>query len=403
MRTVVSFFAIAFLVLTASQGGYHVSALDSTVAPYRWGLVEWETTHFLNKWRYRMRQILPWHRPPAKEEGLLESFFSLNRDIQKMEQQLTVVRNESSFTEEELGHSNKELKTFRQRQSQIRPQVEERLEGLISEVLAEQGFESRIGLIWPPVDVELISPPSVVVLSPRHMINRQRSINLRPNLRVEDMEAIEDKIFQEQNLSALVVSVGGVATYPSIVTPDSGLRHALVTGAHEWVHQFWFFRPVGWNYWRDADTTSLNETAADLAGREIGSQVYQRLGGKAIEADEGLVDGDFDFRKEMRTTRLAVEQLLDKGRVEEAEKYMEERRNLFVENGSFIRKLNQAYFSFFGAYGSNPASATSINDEVKRFRASVDTIGDFLRELSRFSSYKEFKEYLQELDADVDR
>jgi len=350
-----------------------------------------------------MRQILPWHRPPAKEEGLLESFFSLNRDIQKMEQQLTVVRNESSFTEEELGHSNKELKTFRQRQSQIRPQVEERLEGLISEVLAEQGFESRIGLIWPPVDVELISPPSVVVLSPRHMINRQRSINLRPNLRVEDMEAIEDKIFQEQNLSALVVSVGGVATYPSIVTPDSGLRHALVTGAHEWVHQFWFFRPVGWNYWRDADTTSLNETAADLAGREIGSQVYQRLGGKAIEADEGLVDGDFDFRKEMRTTRLAVEQLLDKGRVEEAEKYMEERRTLFVENGSFIRKLNQAYFSFFGAYGSNPASATSINDEVKRFRASVDTIGDFLRELSRFSSYKEFKEYLQELDADVDR
>ena len=402
MRTVVSFVAIAVLVLMASQGEYHISALDSTLAPYHWGLVEWEATHFLGKWRYRIRQVLPWHHPPGKEEGLLESFFSLSRDIEKMERQLTSVRTESSFPQEELGYSSKELKAFRWRQSQIRPQAEERLEGLISEVLAEQGFESWIGLIWPPVDVELISPPSVVILSPRHMIDRQRSINLRPNLRVEDMEAIEDKIFEEQNLSALVVNVGGVAAYPSIVTPDSGLRHALVTGAHEWVHQFWFFRPVGWNYWRDSDTTSLNETAADLAGREIGLQVYQRLSGTAIEANEGLVDGDFDFRKEMRTTRLTVEQLLDKGRVEEAEKYMEERRKLFVENGNFIRKLNQAYFSFFGAYGSNPASVTSINDEVKQFRASVDTIGDFIRELSRFSSYKEFKEYLEEIHADVD-
>jgi hypothetical protein len=66
--------------------------------------------------------------------------------------------------------------------------------------------------------------------------------------------------------------------------------------------------------------------------------------------DAGGVAQGFDFGKEMDTTRRRVDDLLAEGKVEEAEAYMEERRRLFVENGYLIRKLNQAYFAFYGGY-----------------------------------------------------
>ena len=48
---------------------------------------------------------------------------------------------------------------------------------------------------------------------------------------------------------------------------------------------------------------------------------------------EELPPGQFDYNREMRQTRLRVDELLAEGKVEEAEAYMEERRQLFVEQG----------------------------------------------------------------------
>ena len=72
---------------------------------------------------------------------------------------------------------------------------------------------------------------------------------------------------------------------------------------------------------------------------------------------------------------------------------------MFLDNGFFIRKLNQAYFAFFGTYADNPASVSPIKEELKRFRATVDTVGDFVTEMSGFGSYEEFKENLAALEA----
>ncbi|MCZ6534853.1 MAG: hypothetical protein O6914_02600 [Chloroflexi bacterium] len=405
MRKLLLYMTLALVVLTAGQGGYALSQLDATVAPYRWGLVEWEVSHFLNKWRYRIREAMPWHNPPAKEEGLLEAFFRLNQEINDMERELVVVRDDGSKSEAEAAEAKEEVEKLQKQRSRLKPQVEERLEGEISNILAKEGFESRIGLIWPPVDVELVTPPSVLVISPRDVIARQRDIKLRPGLEVEDRESLEDEIFQEQDMSALVVNIGGIATYPSIVTTNSGLRHALVTTAHEWLHQYWFFRPLGWNYWRDSNTTTLNESAANLAGRELGERAYEAITGEKIERPQELEEprdtpeDEFDFREEMRKTRLRTDALLAEGKVEEAERYMEERRQVFLDNGFFIRKLNQAYFAFFGTYADNPASVSPINEELKRFRATVATVGDFVTEMSGFGSYEEFKEHLTALEA----
>ncbi len=50
----------------------------------------------------------------------------------------------------------------------------------------------------------------------------------------------------------------------------------------------------------------------------------------------------------------ARDELLAAGKIEEAEAYMEARRQVFWDNGYAIRKLNQAYFAFYGAYADVP-------------------------------------------------
>jgi hypothetical protein len=50
----------------------------------------------------------------------------------------------------------------------------------------------------------------------------------------------------------------------------------------------------------------------------------------------------------MAATRIEVDRLLAGGKIQEAEQYMEARRQIFVAHGYQIRKLNQAYFAFYG-------------------------------------------------------
>ena len=138
----------------------------------------------------------------------------------------------------------------------------------------------------------------------------------------------------------------------------------------------------------DADMQTLNETVADIAGREIGDRAFLRLGGVIDEPesagsqnpDEPLASDEerFEFDAEMRETRLRVDELLAQAKVEEAEAYMEERRRLFLENGFHIRKLNQAYFAFHGTYAESPSSVSPIDDQLQEFRELVPELG-FLR------------------------
>jgi hypothetical protein len=95
----------------------------------------------------------------------------------------------------------------------------------------------------------------------------------------------------------------------------------------------------------------------------------------------------FDFNKEMRQTRLHTDELLAAGKVEEAESYMEARRVIFVQHGYRIRKLNQAYFAFYGAYNAEPGgSATAgqdpIGPAVQALRQHSASVGDFVRKVA---------------------
>ena len=104
--------------------------------------------------------------------------------------------------------------------------------------------------------------------------------------------------------------------------------------------------------------------------------------------DEPPAD-QFDFGREMRVTRMRVDELLAEGKIGEAEAYMETRRLLFVEQGYRLRKLNQAYFAFYGSYATNPSAANPIGGQLEWLRGQSATLREYLRRVSSFSRHED--------------
>ena len=274
---------------------------------------------------------------------------------------------------------------------------ESRLRSQIETVLAE----NRIPL-FPPLNFNLEEPPHLLVISPRDRIFYLDRILLRQELSTQEMEEIEAQV-DKLGLSSLVVSLGGFgATYPPIVDGNASLDFVINAAVEEWLHQYLAFRPLGFLYLldslgikQDQDVIIMNETLAGMVSEEIGSQVYERYyaAGEKTVADER--NSSFDFDTEMRLTRRNVDLYLAQGDIEGAERYMEERRQLFWSHGYRIRKLNQAYFAFHGIYGSDPASVSPIDADMKLLRAESPSIKDFLDKTSGMKSYTDLIEALQ--------
>ncbi len=385
------------LLLWGAAGDYRPSAFDLAVAPYRYDLVRWELSNFLDKWTRKLGDILPWNSEPSREQRFTraQEYFALGDEIGGLERQL-VSKSVPAAEEPELRATIDELSERRQ---SMQAEIEETLESEISAVLAEEGFASRIGVIFPPVDTVYARSPGVLILSPRDRISRVSTTLLRPGIDDQEREILENLVLQERNLAALVENTGGVAAYPSVVSSSGSLHGALVTTAHEWLHHWFFFQPLGQHFWDNADMTTLNETAATLGGRAIGDRAFTAITGEVVDRDDPTTDPDpdaFDFNAEMRETRLMAEELLAEGKIEEAEAYMEERRQLLIENRFFIRKINQAFFAFHGSYATSAASVSPVDDQLRTLQDQTESLADFIKTVARFGSFEQFLGHIED-------
>ena len=99
----------------------------------------------------------------------------------------------------------------------------------------------------------------------------------------------------------------------------------------------------------------------------------------------------------MHTTRVHVDELLAAGKITEAEAYMEQRRQVFWDNGYPIRKLNQAYFAFYGAYADIPGGAAGedpVGPAVRTLRAQSSSLAAFLETIAQMSSFQQLQDAL---------
>jgi hypothetical protein len=166
--------------------------------------------------------------------------------------------------------------------------------------------------------------------------------------------------------------------------------------AHEWVHNYLTLRPLGLNYMKNPELRTMNETVAAIAGKELGRAVVEQFYPEYLPPEDSPTDPAytndqsvqadvFNFNAEMHKTRLDAERLLSEGKINQAETYMELRRRFLWDNGYHIRKLNQAYFAFYGAYADQPGGAAGedpVGAAVRLMRDQSPSLADFINRMS---------------------
>jgi hypothetical protein len=104
----------------------------------------------------------------------------------------------------------------------------------------------------------------------------------------------------------------------------------------------------------------------------------------------------------MHKTRVQVDSLLAEGKIKAAEDYMEQRRRFFWDHGYQIRKLNQAYFAFYGAYndvpGGGAAGTDPVGPSVQQLRKQSKSLSDFLNRIAWVTSFDALQQELKRAD-----
>ncbi|MFN2197884.1 MAG: hypothetical protein ACK2UW_17320 [Anaerolineales bacterium] len=301
-----------------------------------------------------------------------------------------------------------QIEDLQAQRDQLGPLAESVFQAQLSAVLAEMGI-SLGGQPVPPVLYHITPPPNALIVSPRDAIRQDANISIDPDMTLDEITALEDQVADNLDVSTLVVGIGGIGLYPTMVMQTTDLNWLAEVVAHEWVHNFLTLRPLGASYLSSPELRTMNETVASIAGKEIGRQLVATYYPELLppepepEQDQGQQPNPqetpaeppaFDFRAEMHTTRLEVDRLLAEGKIPQAEAYMEVRRRMFWDQGYRLRKLNQAYFAFYGAYADQPGGAAGVDPvgtAVRALREQSASLTQFLNRVSWMWSFAQLQ------------
>lgn len=346
------------------QASDPISALAS---PYEHHLLPWELEALAMKVAAKLTG-----QTSGGEDVVLERYFSLKRQADRSQMD---------------GQQAKEL-------ARLGNQVEGILEGRIAALLKEVGLTispplfSGWKMVFPPVAVELEPPPKVLAVSPREAIRLERTILLAPKIGSKTRDDLEEAV-DATGVSSLIVPLAGLGTYPTTVTWGGSYAQIVETAIHEWLHLYLALFPLGRNYFRSTEARTINETVADLAAKEL-AEAFLRRYPPPPSSPVGLsTPYPPILYQELRGLRRQVEELLSQGKIEDAEQLMEEKRKELAAKGFVFRKINQAFFAFYGIYAQSPASISPIGQKVEALRRKSPTLAYFLALVSRATTEKD--------------
>lgn len=343
----------------------------------------------------------------------VSDYLQMTQEIMRAEDALNRIYSDASITDKQSASAQvrAQLSELESQQTALAPIAEAVLQEQVSEVAASFGL-TTLGQPIPSILYHSSPVPNALIVSPRAHIEQSANISVLPDLSIDQQAALEDRVDKGLNASSLVVPIGGVGVYPTMIMQTTDLSWLVSTIAHEWTHNYLTLRPLGLLYDQSPELRTMNETTADISGGEIGAEVLKRyypelqktdtlpdlnlLGFPQSHPNPGsLTRPPFDFRAEMHTTRVTVDAMLAAGQIDAAEAYMEQRRQVFVQNGYYIRKLNQAYFAFYGAYADVPGGAAGedpVGPAVRALRAQSKSLADFINRIAWMTSFDELRQ-----------
>ena len=399
------FFVCNLLVSSGDIQGEGNLYVRNFTKRYEFNLIKWTTGALVDKIILKSLNISDYLSLESKEI-IIDDYLNNKNKLNDIRIRIYQIYSDPFMIDSEKPVKEVEtiFESLKRIDSEITPLVEEILESQIIAVF----FENRLAIYgqpFPPLLFKISELPENLIVSPRDRIEQIESVSLTSQLETKDMENLESTIDSELNVSSLVVPIGGLGMYPTMIGASSSLPWLINTIAHEWTHNWLVFHPLGWNYGKSNDLRTMNETTASIIGSEIELLVlkkyYPNKYNEIIQATNELNTytelnalniNPFDFSAEMYITRIHVDSLLSIGNVPEAEGYMEIRRQDFWDNGYLIRKINQAYFAFYGAYADIPGGATGndpVGPAVRKFREQSESISEFLLNIAKLSSFSE--------------
>ena len=365
--------------------------------------IDWTLDALVLKWnQYALGDAN--YIPADDRRYLVAQALDLTGNIQRMEGQIFQIYADPDIADptEASAELRAEVDRLIARRAELQPLAEAVFQEQVSAVIGAMGL-TYAGQPVPPVLYHSTPLPLALVVSPRAEIRQDAHISLQPGMTVAERAALEDQVDEGLDVSSLVVNIGGVGLYPTMVQETSNLNWLSEIVAHEWVHNFLTLRPLGISYYASPELRTMNETAASIAGKEMGQALIERFypellpepGPAGAPQSAPAEPPAFDFYQEMRITRERVDELLAQGEIEAAEAYMDARREVFWENGYAIRKLNQAYFAFHGAYADHPSGGAAgkdpVGEAVRQLRAQSESLADFLNRISWMTSFEQLQ------------
>lgn len=341
--------------------------LDELSRPWAFDFNRWEMEALWRKGTYALLAPQRWMDEPTRARFVLAYL----DDVREAHRHVEAINRayadpDVADPRDATAQDRAALARLREKLDWEAPVAEAILGEQVSVILHQEGGFGVAGQVLPPVSGTFTPLPNVLVISWRTKIERIYQRDLITGLTDDDRDRIERKIeTAKPHLSAYVTEIGGLSAYPAMLYESSDLDWDAETMAHEWTHHYLDFHPLGWAYGRSFETTTMNETTASLVGEWAGQEVVRRFYAPLLHREKPLPhplvappkepgeERRFDFRAEMHRTRVTVDRLLAEGKVEVAEIYMELQRRYFVDQGYRIRRLNQAYFAFHGAYAES--------------------------------------------------
>lgn len=366
--------------------------------------IEWTLDAVGLKWTQAALN-LPRYLAPERQRQVVDEYAQTLAEYNQLRVEIAQVYIDPAIAnpDEAARDQLAEQARYQKKLADLAPLAESVLQMQMSALLAEQGLTAA-GQPLPPLLYHVTALPYNLVVSPREVIRQDVSISLLPDLTLQQITRLEKDVEADKNLSALVTPIGGVGTYPTMVAASTNLGWLLDTVAHEWTHNYLTLRPLGLLYEDSPEMRTINETTAAIAGEEISRLMLERYYPDLLPPPAPDVPAApqpaspainqppvFDYRAEMHATRVGADRLLALGRVEDAEKFMEVRRLVFLENGYGIRRLNQAYFAFYGAYAAGTVGAQGsdpVGPLVRDLRARSDSLADFINRISWVTSWE---------------
>jgi hypothetical protein len=349
----------------------------------------------------------------AQRAQLVRYFFDLRQQLNTVEADIAAQYADPGVADPGAATADwrSEQARLRAQLAELQPAAEAILQEQVAAIFAEQGL-AVAGQLIPPVSFHFTPLPLAIVVSPRDRIEQVAIQMIDGDLTLDQQVALEERAARGLNVSTFVTPVGGIGTYPTMVAQSADLNWIASVTAHEWTHNYLTLRPLGALYDSSAELRTLNETAAELVGDEVGALVMRRFypdHAPPAPAFDNFLDrtrppappaegAGFDFRAEMRQTRVRADELLAAGQIEAAEAYLEQRRQFFWDNGHRLRRLNQAYFAFYGAYNAEPGGGASGADPIgpaaRLLRRRSASAAEFLRTIAWFTSVDDLRAYL---------